>query len=78
MVLAGDGEDDLVEMPLVAPARFPATQVVGDVPTEFQAPLADRFVVTVMPRATSISSTIRRLSGKRKYSQTAVVMISLG
>ena len=44
MVLAGDGEDDLVEMPLVAPARFTATQVVGDVPTEFQAPLADRFV----------------------------------
>jgi hypothetical protein len=34
--------------------------------------------LTTMPRAASISSTIRRPSGKRKYSQTAWLMISAG
>ena len=31
-----------------------------------------------MPRAASISSTMRRLSGKRKYSQTAWLITSAG
>jgi hypothetical protein len=31
-----------------------------------------------MPRAASISSTMRRLSGNRKYSQTAWLMTSAG
>jgi hypothetical protein len=31
-----------------------------------------------MPRAANISSTIRRLSGKRKYSQTAWLITSAG
>jgi hypothetical protein len=31
-----------------------------------------------MPRAASISSTMRRLSGKRKYNQTAWLMTSAG
>jgi len=44
MVLAGYGEDDFVEMPRVALARRPAAQGIGDVPTEFNAPLADRLV----------------------------------
>jgi hypothetical protein len=34
--------------------------------------------LTAMPRAASISSTMRRLSGKRKYSQTEWLMISGG
>src|SRR4051812_5957250 len=34
--------------------------------------------LTSMPRAASISSTMRRLSGKRKYSHTAWLMISPG
>jgi hypothetical protein len=34
--------------------------------------------LTVMPRAASISSTMRRLKGKRKYSHTAVAMTSAG
>ena len=31
-----------------------------------------------MPRAASISSTMRRLSGNRKYSQTAWLITSAG
>ena len=31
-----------------------------------------------MPRAASISSTMRRLSGNRKYNQTAWLMTSAG
>jgi hypothetical protein len=33
---------------------------------------------TTMPRSDNISSTIRRLKGKRKYSQTAWAMICGG
>jgi len=34
--------------------------------------------LTMMPRAASSSSTMRRLRGKRKYSQTAWLMTSAG
>ncbi len=34
--------------------------------------------LTTMPRAASISSTMRKLSGKRKYSHTAWLMTSAG
>ena len=34
--------------------------------------------LTTMPRAASISSTMRRLSGNRKYSQTAWLITSAG
>ena len=44
MLLAGDGDDDLVKVPFVAAARGSATDAVGEFPTEFQAPLPDRLV----------------------------------
>jgi hypothetical protein len=72
MLLPGDGDDDLIEVPFVTAAGGSPTDPVGQFPAEFQPPLPDRLVCTEMPRATaSISSTKRRLNGKRKYSQTA-------
>src|SRR5205823_5748506 len=59
MLLPGDADDDLIEVPLVATARRALTNAVGEFPAEFKAPLPDR-LVTEMPRAASISSTMRR------------------
>jgi hypothetical protein len=44
VLLAGDGDDDLIEVPLVAAARGSPTDAVGKFPSEFQAPLPDRLV----------------------------------
>src|SRR6202034_2685747 len=44
MLLAGDGDDDLVKVPFVAAARRSPTDAVGEFATEFQAPLPDRLV----------------------------------
>ena len=71
MRLPGDADDDLVEVPLVATARRSPTDAVGEFPAEFQAHCRIVSCVTDMPRAASISSTMRRLSGNRKYSHTA-------
>src|SRR3954447_17741984 len=39
VLLASDGDDDLVEVPFVAAARGASTDAVGEFPAEFQAPL---------------------------------------
>jgi hypothetical protein len=39
VLLAGDGDDDLVQVPFVAAARSSATNTGGEFATEFQAPL---------------------------------------
>jgi hypothetical protein len=39
VLLTGDGDDDLVEVPLVAALGCPPTDAVGKFPAEFQAPL---------------------------------------
>ena len=67
----GDGENDLVEVPLVATARCAPTDPAGEFLPEFEAPLPDRLVRTEMPQAASISATLRRLKGNRKYSHSA-------
>src|SRR5208337_5356584 len=41
---AGDGDHDLIEVPLVAAAGGSPTETVGEFPAEFQAPLPDRLV----------------------------------
>ena len=44
MLLAGDGDDDLIEVPFVAAAGCSPTDAVGEFAAEFQAPLPDRLV----------------------------------
>jgi hypothetical protein len=44
VLLAGDGNDNLVEVPFVAAARGASTDAVGEFTAEFQAPLADRLI----------------------------------
>ncbi len=44
VLLAGDGEDDLVKVPFVAAAGSSPTEAVGEFPAEFQALLPDRLV----------------------------------
>jgi hypothetical protein len=73
----GDGDDDFIKMPFIAAARGSPTDAVGELAAEFQAHWrllicsAAQPYVTETPRAASISSTMRRLNGNRKYSQTA-------
>jgi hypothetical protein len=70
MLLAGNLKHDLIEMPLVAgPGQTPADDV-GELLAELSPHCRIVSWLTSMPRKASISSTIRRLSGKRKYSQT--------
>jgi hypothetical protein len=40
MLLAGDGDDDLIKVPFVATTGCAPTDAVGEFPAEFQAPLA--------------------------------------
>src|ERR1700730_5985095 len=42
MLLAGEADDDLIEVPFVATARCSPTDPVGEFPAEFEAPLPDR------------------------------------
>src|SRR5271165_3809984 len=44
VLLAGDGDHDLIEVPLVAAAGGSPTETVGEFPAEIQAPLPDRLV----------------------------------
>src|SRR3954454_6035650 len=39
VLLASDGDDDLIQMPFVAAARGASTEAVGEFAAEFQAPL---------------------------------------
>src|SRR6267378_4348098 len=42
MLLPGDADDDLIQVPFVATVRRPPTDAVGEFPAEFEAPLPDR------------------------------------
>src|SRR5208337_3550317 len=44
LLLAGDGDDNLVKVPFVAATGGSPTDAVGEFPTELQAPLPDRLV----------------------------------
>src|SRR3954447_16444736 len=67
---AGDLHHNLVQVPLIAGTGQPAADLVGEHLAELQRPLPHycRTVswLTMMPRAASSSSTMRRLRGKRK------------
>jgi hypothetical protein len=71
MPLPGEADDHIIEVPFVATARRSPTYPVGEFPAEFEAPLPDRLGRHRDTRAASISSTMRRLNGNRKYSHTA-------
>ena len=71
VLLAGDAEDNLVKMPFVAtPGARRRRRLANSLPN-FRHHCRIVSSVTAMPRAASISSTVRRLNGNRKYSQTA-------
>ena len=61
-----DWDDDFIEMPFVAKLRRAAADFIGEVPTKFLRPTRTVSWLTTIPRMASMSSTIRRLSGKRK------------
>src|SRR5437762_5621239 len=44
MLLPGDADDDLIEVPFVATPRRSPTYAVGEFPAKFEAPLPDRLV----------------------------------
>jgi hypothetical protein len=44
MLLAGDGDDDLIEVPLVAALGRAPTNAVGELAAKFQTPLPDRLI----------------------------------
>src|SRR6201987_1217911 len=44
MLLPGDADDHLIEVPFVATARRSPPDAVGEFPAEFEAPLPDRLV----------------------------------
>src|ERR1700719_1975143 len=44
MLLPGEADDHLIEVPFVATARRSPTDAVGEFPAEFEAPLPDRLV----------------------------------
>src|SRR3954465_5778081 len=78
VLLAGDFEGDLIEMPLVSSRRQTPPDPVGEVLAELERPLPHRLVADDNAARGSISSTMRKLSGKRKYSQTAWLITSGG
>jgi hypothetical protein len=66
MLFPGEGDDNVIETPFVAPLRRTATDFSGNIVAEILGPLSHCFVTYAMPRIASISSTMRKLSGKRE------------
>jgi hypothetical protein len=60
----GDLEHDLIQMPFVAHPRKAATDLVGELLAELARQCRTVSWLTMMPRAASNSSTMRRPSGK--------------
>ena len=73
-----DTDRDLVEVPFVSGGRKTAADLRANCWPNFRAHCRTVSWLTSMPRAASISSTIRRLKGKRKYNQTAWLITSTG
>src|SRR5258707_10306203 len=71
MLLPGEADDNLIEVPFVATARRSPTMRLANSRPNLRPHCRIVSCVTEMPRAASISSTMRRLNGNRKYSQTA-------
>jgi hypothetical protein len=71
-------DHDPIQVPLVSDSRNSSTDLMGKALTELHCPLPYRLMADQDTSAASISSTIRRLSGKRKYNQTAWLITSAG
>src|SRR4051795_11126813 len=71
VLLSPDHQAHFVEVPFVTRTGEPAPDLVGERLAELARPLAHGFMAHVDAAGGSISSTMRRLSGKRKYSHTA-------
>ena len=78
MCLTRDRDDDFIQMPFVAASRRTLADRVSEGLAEFLPPWRTVSHGTQIPRAANISSTIRRLEGNRKYSQTAWLITSGG
>jgi hypothetical protein len=75
---AGDRQHDLVQVPLVTGLGSLRRSWLANACPDFSAHWRVVSWLTTMPRAASSSSTIRKLSGRRKRSQTAWLMTSAG
>jgi hypothetical protein len=73
-----DGQDDLIEMPLAAPARCPAAQPGGDLGAKLPSLLARRLVAYRDAARRQQVLNHPQAERKGKYSHTAVAMISAG
>ena len=71
MLLSGDADDDLIKVPFVATAGARRRMRLANSRPNLRPHCRIVSCVTEMPRAANISSTMRRLNGNRKYSQTA-------
>jgi hypothetical protein len=71
MLLPGDADDDLIEVPFVATARRSPTDPIGECPAEFEAPLPDRLVRHRDATGGQHLLDHGKLNGNRKYSHTA-------
>ena len=71
-------DDDFIQMPFVAASRRTLADRVSEGLAEFLPPWRTVSHGTQIPRAANLSSTIRRLKGNRKYSQTAWLITSGG
>ena len=78
MLFTSDADHNVIEMPFVARSRTTPADLVGKILAELHRPLPYRLAVIRIPRAASISSTMRRLKGNRKYSHTTWLMTSAG
>ena len=71
MLHPGNFGRDLMKMPFVANPGKAATDLIGEPLAEFACPLPHGFVADDDATGASNSSTMRRPSGKRKYSHAA-------
>jgi hypothetical protein len=70
VLLAGDFDHDLIQMPFIAGTGQPPPDPVGEVLAKtLRAHCRTLSWLTMMSRAASISSTMRRLSGKRNIAK---------
>ncbi len=78
VLLAGDGDDNLIKVPFGPDAGKWRRIWLAKLWPNFCDHRRTVSRLTRIPRAASTSSTIRRLSGSRKYNQTAWLMTSVG
>ena len=78
VALAADGQDDFIDVPFVPRSGACRRRLLAILRPNFNLHFRTVSQLAVMSRATSIFSIIRKLSGKRGHSHTAVEMTSAG